>query len=131
MEQVEPHFTRHTKKQLNFLRLAGAGGQPTTSFAPFISLSLRFSLMQCYPNDIDEELDYSGSNICVIKSKESLEKIISESAKTNSIVVELASAYGVGATPTFFFLLGGTTIDTLVGAHKGQFEKKLEVLANF
>lgn len=42
--------------------------------------------MQCYPNDIDEELDYSGSNICVIKSKESLEKIISESVKTNGIV---------------------------------------------
>ncbi|KAJ4819810.1 Thioredoxin-like protein [Rhynchospora pubera] len=140
-----------------------------------LNLSCCFSMgnscWKSYDYDIDEEeLDYSGTNICVIKNKENLEKIISESTNTNKMVVmnfnatwcepciaasrfyiesskkypyflfvavdiddldELASAYGVDATPTFFFLLGGTTIDTLVGAHKEQFEKKMEILARF
>lgn len=39
-----------------------------------------------YDSDAHGKLDYSGSNIRVIQNKESLEKIISESTKTNKIV---------------------------------------------
>jgi hypothetical protein len=46
--------------------------------------------MQRYYNcDEDGKLNYSGSNLCVKQNEESSESIISESIKTNKILISL------------------------------------------
>lgn len=43
---------------------------------------------------------------------------------------ELSTVWGINATPTFFFLKEGRTVDKLVGANKEELQKKAAAMTD-